>query len=674
MEFLDREIRFLKGVGEKRAQQLNKLGVYTIYDLFYFFPKKYVDFSSPCEIAFAPYDDASVVKATVLSKNNGVRINGGKTLFKVICADETSKLNLTFFNAEYTVKRLDVGKEYLFYGKFSGSMLCREISSPSFILAQGAVKLQPVYPLTAGLSSNILAKYIACALRDLELFFDFMPQDILEQYNLPSLDFALRHIHIATDNTSLETAKRRLIFDEFFILQLGIALMGESESKRTTVIAKKQDLSHMLKLLPFAPTGAQLRSIKDILADFKTGTAMNRLLQGDVGSGKTLVAAAASFVMSTNNYQSCMLAPTEILAFQHYNSLCEMFRGLNVNVALLTASAKAKERKELLSRLASGDIDILVGTHSVLNDAVIFKNLGLCITDEQHRFGVAQRTRISQKGDNPHVLVMSATPIPRTLAMIIYGNMQISVLDEMPVGRKPVESFFVGTDKRARMFGFIDKHVKLGKQAFIVLPAIEDCENMTELQSVTGYYNDAIKPLLPHIRTEILHGRMKAKEKQEIMERFKNGSIDLLCSTTVVEVGVDVPNAVLMIIENAERYGLSALHQLRGRVGRGSAQSYCIFVSDNKGKNVTERLKFLCSTQDGFAVSQYDLDHRGPGDFFGARQHGLPNLKIAQLSEDLTVLQQSQAAAEKLLKEDSQLEHHPHLKKRLEKLFEGFVL
>ena len=386
------------------------------------------------------------------------------------------------------------------------------------------------------------------------------------------------------------------------------------------------------------------------------------------------MAAAACFAMAQNGWQSCVMVPTEILANQHYKSFCEFFAEFDIKVALLTASTKAKERREILSLLENGRIDIIIGTHSLINSQVKFAKMGLCITDEQHRFGVRQRTMAQLKGVNPHIIVMSATPIPRTLAMIIYGNMEISVIDQMPAGRKPVETYFVGTDLRGRMFGFIDKHIKMGKQAYIVLPAVDPSENITELQSVKQYCEEVVKPLLPLAKVAVLHGKMKAAEKDDIMSRFKNGEIDILCSTTVIEVGVDVPNAVLMIIENAERYGLSALHQLRGRVGRGSDQSYCILVSDHKADSVKERLKFLCSTQNGFKVSQYDLDHRGPGDFFGKRQHGLPDLEIASMSEDIATLEKSQNACRQLLYENNWQQKYPLLVQRLNKLFEGFVL
>ncbi|MBQ6896616.1 MAG: ATP-dependent DNA helicase RecG [Oscillospiraceae bacterium] len=671
---LNTEIRFLKGVGEKRAQQLNRLGVYSVCDLLYLFPRKYIDFENPCEIALAPYDTPCVVKATVLKVANGVRVKGGRTLYKVVCADNTARLNLVFFNSEYTVKKLIVGEDYLFYGKLGGNMLTREMTSPLFIPAGTKIKQQPVYPMTQGINSNFLSKLTAQVFEQVGGIKDFMPPQIVSAFCLPDLDSSLKNIHFGRNAADIAAAKERLIFDEFFMLQLGMALIGENNERHTDVSLKNTDVSPFINSLGFTPTDAQNRVMGEILQGFKGSTAQNRLVQGDVGCGKTLVAAAAAFAMAQNGYQSCVMVPTEILAAQHYKSFCQFFEDFSINVALLTGSTKAKEKREILAKLEKGEIDIVIGTHSLISDNVKFYSLGLCVTDEQHRFGVRQRTLVSQKGTNPHIIVMSATPIPRTLAMIIYGNMEISIIDQMPKGRKPVKTYFVGTDLRARMFGFIDKHIKMGKQTYIVLPAVDPSEEITELQSVKQYCEEVVKPLLPHARAEILHGKMKPAEKDAVMARFKNGETDILCSTTVIEVGVDVPNAVLMIIENAERYGLSALHQLRGRVGRGSDQSYCILVSDHKGQNVQERLKFMCSTQDGFKVSQYDLDHRGPGDFFGKRQHGLPDMKIASMSEDITTLEKSQKACRMLLAEENWQQKYPLLTQRLTKLFEGFVL
>lgn len=671
---LNKDIRFLKGVGEKRAQQFYKLGVFTVQDLLYLFPRKYIDYSTPFAVAFAPFHEACVIKATVLQIGSGIRISGGRTMFKVICADDTARLTLTYFNSPYLVEKLKIGQDYLFYGKATGNMLNREMASPIFIPSDWPITQQPVYPLTAGLSTKVVSNTIKSAFDLVQTIPDFLPTEIITKFSFLPLYSALKNIHFATTNTMLEAAKKRLVFDEFFLLQLGLGLLGNQQQKYTNLQLTCFNIEDFLSSLPFCPTGAQLRAIQDIIQNFKSKNTMNRLLQGDVGSGKTLVGAAAMYCMAKNKVQSCMMAPTEILANQHYQNLKKLFANFPVKIALLTSSVKAKQKKEILQGLASGEIDILIGTHAILNTAVEFDKLGLCITDEQHRFGVKQRNLISQKGNNPHVLVMSATPIPRTLAMIIYGNMEISVINEMPKGRKPIQTLYVGTDKRARMFGFIDKHIQMGYQTYIVLPAIEESESLTDLQSVTAYCEEVVKPMLPHAKVGMLHGKMKPGEKEAVMSAFSNGELDLLCSTTVVEVGVDVPNAVLMIIENAERYGLSALHQLRGRVGRGQVQSYCILVSDHKGKNVQERLQFLCKNQDGFAVSQYDLDSRGPGDFFGSRQHGLPALKIAQLSQDITLLEQAQTAADYVLKKSPDLSLYPAIKQQVAHLFDDFTL
>ncbi|MBQ8604870.1 MAG: ATP-dependent DNA helicase RecG [Oscillospiraceae bacterium] len=671
---LQKDIRYLKGVGEKRAVMLNRLGVYTTEDLLYLLPRRYVDYSNPYEVAFAPYDERCAVKATVLQTNGGVRIRGGRTIFKVLCADDTARLELTFFNSEYTVRQLEVGREYIFWGKVSGGMLNRQMTTPIFIPADSPLTRRAVYPLTAGLSAKVVSNIIANAFKEIETIPDFMPQEILAENNLPDLYTALKNIHFPQNDRQLADAARRLAFDELFSLQLGLHLLNGQQRRKSNIKIKSVNIDDFLHSLPYSPTRAQFGAIRDILLDFKGETTMNRLVQGDVGSGKTLVAVSAMYCMAKNGWQSCMMAPTEILANQHYANLSKMLAPFGVKTGLLTASLKAKEKKEVIRALQAGEIDILIGTHAILSDKVQFKNLGLVVTDEQHRFGVNQRNTAGEKGENPHILVMSATPIPRTLAMIIYAGMQISVINEMPKGRKPVQTFLVGTDKRRRMFGFINKHIQAGYQTYIVLPAIEESENMTDLQSVTKYCNEVVKPMLPQARVGILHGKMKAAEKDSVMASFSAGEIDILCSTTVVEVGVDVPNAVLMIIENAERYGLSALHQLRGRVGRGDVQSYCILVSDKQNTNVQERLKFLAANPDGFAVSQYDLEHRGPGDFFGSRQHGLPLMKTASLCSDLELVQAAKEASARLLKESPDLTAYPAIKQRTAKMFESLTL
>ncbi|MBQ7902987.1 MAG: ATP-dependent DNA helicase RecG [Oscillospiraceae bacterium] len=673
-DILQQDIRYLKGVGEKRAVQLNRLGVFTVNDLLYLLPRRYIDYSDPYPLAYAPFDEACAVKAVVLQSKGGVRIRGGRTMFKVLCADDTARLEITFFNSEYTVKQLEVGQEYIFYGKVGGSMLNRQMTTPVFIPADSPLTRRAVYPLTAGLSAKMVSNMMAAAFERIDTIPDFMPRDILAENNLPDLYTALKNIHFPKNNEDLQQATGRLAFDELFSLQLGLNLLNGQQRRKTNVKVKSVNIDDFLHSLPYTPTGAQMRAIRDILLDFKGETCANRLVQGDVGSGKTLVAISAMYCMHKNGYQSCMMAPTEILANQHYANVKKMLEPFGVKVGLLTAGLKPKERREVLAQLESGEINILIGTHSVLSDKVQFKNMALFITDEQHRFGVNQRNIANAKGENPHILVMSATPIPRTLAMIIYAGMQISVIDEMPKGRKPVQTLLVGTDLRRRMFGFIDRHIKEGYQCYIVLPAIEENETMTDLQSVEKYCNEVVRPLLPQARVGMLHGKMKNREKDRIMTAFSNGEIDILCSTTVVEVGVDVPNAALMIIENAERYGLSALHQLRGRVGRGTVQSWCILVSDKKTPQVQERLKFMAANASGFAVSQYDLEHRGPGDFFGSRQHGLPLMKTAGLCSDLSLTQAAREAAIKILTDSPDLSEYPLIKQRTAKMFESLTL
>ena len=673
-DILQQDIRYLKGVGEKRAVQLNRLGVFTVNDLLYLLPRRYIDYSDPYPLAYAPFDEACAVKAVVLQSKGGVRIRGGRTMFKVLCADDTARLEITFFNSEYTVKQLEIGEEYIFYGKLGGSMLNRQMTTPVFIPADSPLTRRAVYPLTAGLSAKMVSNMMAAAFERIDTIPDFMPRDILAENSLPDLYTALKNIHFPKNNEDLQQATGRLAFDELFSLQLGLNLLNGQQRRKTNVKVKSVNIDDFLHSLPYTPTGAQMRAIRDILLDFKGETCANRLVQGDVGSGKTLVAISAMYCMHKNGYQSCMMAPTEILANQHYANVKKMLEPFGVKVGLLTAGLKPKERREVLAQLESGEINILIGTHSVLSDKVQFKNMALFITDEQHRFGVNQRNIANAKGENPHILVMSATPIPRTLAMIIYAGMQISVIDEMPKGRKPVQTLLVGTDLRRRMFGFIDKHIKDGYQCYIVLPAIEENETMTDLQSVEKYCNEVVRPLLPQARVGMLHGKMKNREKDRIMTAFSNGEIDILCSTTVVEVGVDVPNAALMIIENAERYGLSALHQLRGRVGRGTVQSWCILVSDKKTPQVQERLKFMAANASGFAVSQYDLEHRGPGDFFGSRQHGLPLMKTAGLCSDLSLTQAAREAAVKILTDSPDLSEYPLIKQRTAKMFESLTL
>ena len=529
-----------------------------------------------------------------------------------------------------------------------------------------------VYPGTEGLPASRHAACAHAALAYADELTDPLPSALLTRYRMPAKAQAVRAIHAPQNAADLAAARRRLIFEELYLLQIGIFLLRSHGRNRTSAPMHPLDLGPFWRSLPYPPTGAQRRSTEEIVGDLCGEVPMNRLLQGDVGSGKTLVAAAAIWFAAQNGWQSALLAPTEILARQHAATLADRLEPFGVNVTLLVGGMKAKERRIALSAIADGRAGLVVGTHAVLTDTVEFKNLGLAIVDEQHRFGVRQRGLLAGKAQSPHLLVMSATPIPRTLGLLMYGDLDISVLDDLPPGRKPVKTWFITGKKRRDMYGFLDKQIEAGHQVYIVCPAIEENEASGGLQAVTTYYTETACALLPRRRIGLLHGKLKPKEKDEVMQKFKTGELDVLVSTTVIEVGVDVPNATVMVIENAERFGLSALHQLRGRVGRGAADSCCILISDNVNEPVRERLQFLCRTPDGFAVAKYDLETRGPGDFFGAAQHGLPTLRVADLVQDTKTLRVAQDEAKALLAKDPNLIDPAHraLSDEVERLFE----
>lgn len=668
---LDSSVQYLKGVGEQRAKALAKLGIRTVGELLSYYPKGYIDFTSPYGPADVPPESVCAVKAAVCSVGQLKRIGGGRTLLKVYAADDSGTLEATFFNNPYISKKLKIGEEYIFYGKAVKQLGGCEMISPTVISANTAPEFCAVYPLTAGITSAYISKCVKTALEMLERpLCETLPQEILSEYNLPSYDYAVEQVHFPVSAKACENAKRRLVFEELYIFQLGLFFMKNQNRRHGAIPLEKQQLNDFYSHLPFTPTGAQKRAIDEICADLKRDIPMNRLLQGDVGSGKTLVAAAAMLVSAQNGKQSVLMAPTEILARQHAETLSRMLSPFGVNIALITGGLKGREKAAALAAVADGQADIIVGTHAVLSENVKFSSLALAVTDEQHRFGVNQRGALSQKGSKPpHILVMSATPIPRTLALLIYGDLEISVLDEIPPGRTPVKTYLINSDKRARMFGFIKKYIAEGRQAFIVCPMISESDS--ELMSVNEYYEHIAKPLLPDCKVGVMHGKMKPQEKAEIMQAFSRGEIDVLCSTTVVEVGVDVPNANIMVIENSERYGLSTLHQLRGRVGRGAAESFCILVSDCKGENARDRLRFICKTQNGFDLAQKDLETRGPGDFFGSRQHGIPALKIAGLISDSHILYLAQTEAKRTLQKYGTLENIPPLYNAVEKLFGG---
>ena len=669
----DTPVRYLKGVGPKTAEQFEKLGILTLSDLLCHYPRRYLDFSKPYSIAEAPADTECVVKAEVFAKPGGRILPGGRRMERITAGDDVSSLEITWFNNPYAAQKLELGQEYYFQGIVTGGMLRRQMVNPQ-VRTDAQVKSSPfeaVYPQTEGLTSSAIAKCVRQLLPHAELLPDPLPPEMLKKYRLLSKADAVRAIHCPATEEEAFAARRRLIYEELLVLQLGIGRMKNHGAASTGAPMKKADASPFWESLPFSPTGAQRRAVEEILTDMSGETSMNRLLQGDVGSGKTLVAAAAIWACIRAGYQAALLAPTEILASQHAENLNRLLSPFGMRAALLTGGMKAAARRTTLAAIRDDEADLIVGTHAILSEGVEFARLGLAVVDEQHRFGVRQRGLLAEKAANPHLLVMSATPIPRTLGLLMYGDLDISILDELPPGRKPVKTRCITGKKRADLYGFLDREIDSGRQVYIVCPAIEDAGG-SGLNAVKSYYEDIAKAYLPDRRVGLMHGKLKPKEKAEVMDDFKSGRLDALVSTTVIEVGVDVPNATVMVIENAERYGLSALHQLRGRVGRGAAESWCFLVSDNASESVQKRLKFLCSTSDGFAVAQYDLETRGPGDFFGSRQHGLPTLQIADLMNDTRTLHAAQSEAVALLAEDPLLERPEHalLARQVEQMFD----
>ncbi len=668
----DTPVRYLKGVGPKTAERFEKLGILTLSDLLCHYPRRYLDFSKPYSIAEAPSDTECVVKAEVFAKPGGRILPGGRRMERITAGDDVSSLEVTWFNNPYAVQKLELGQEYYFQGIVTGGMLRRQMVNPQ-VRTDAQVASSPfeaVYPQTEGLTSSAIAKCVRQLLPHVELLPDPLPPGMLKKYRLLPKADAVRAIHCPASEEEAFAARRRLIYEELLVLQLGIGRMKNHGAASTGAPMQKADASPFWDALPFSPTGAQRRAVEEILTDMAGETSMNRLLQGDVGSGKTLVAAAAIWACIRAGYQAALLAPTEILASQHAENLNRLLAPFGMRVALLTGGMKAAPRRTTLAAIRDDEADLIVGTHAILSEGVDFARLGLAVVDEQHRFGVRQRGLLAEKAANPHLLVMSATPIPRTLGLLMYGDLDISILDELPPGRKPVKTRCITGKKRADLYGFLDREIGAGRQVYIVCPAIEDAGG-SGLNAVKSYYEDIAKALLPDRRVGLMHGRLKPKEKAAVMEDFKAGRLDALVSTTVIEVGVDVPNATVMVIENAERYGLSALHQLRGRVGRGAAESWCFLVSDNASESVQKRLRFLCSTSDGFAVAQYDLETRGPGDFFGSRQHGLPTLQVADLMNDTRTLHAAQSEAAALLAADPLLERPEHalLAHQVEQMF-----
>ncbi len=623
----------LKGVGPKRAEQFGRLGVFTVGQLINYYPRTYENWSVITDIADVPDGATVCIRATVGSAFSSSFTRSGKTIFKTAVYDDSGGAELIFFNNRYITSMLAYGHTYLFYGKASHTFDGVSMISPSFSKVSDGVSLQPIYNLTAGLNNNYLIRCVRTALQMLpEQINDPLPEDVRKRFGLCGLKFALENIHFPKDPEALAQARKRLVAEELLVLNLGLRQLKLHKRSENKNIIKKDYSSEFGKLLPFSMTNAQKRAIADCVGDvMNPGLTLNRLVQGDVGSGKTAVAASLCYTFIKNGWQCAFMAPTEILAEQHYNSLKEIFKNTDIEIALLKGSLKAKEKTEVREKLAAGEIDLVIGTHALITDKTEFSDLALVVTDEQHRFGVEQRAKLLSKGNNPHLLVMSATPIPRTLGLIIFGDLDISVIDELPPGRQEIDTLLIDSSKRDRALGFIRSEVSRGRQAYIVCPLVE--EGDVELASAEEYAAELMLNHFSDIAVGILHGRMKPAEKEAVMRDFSRNKVKILVATTVIEVGIDVPNATIMMIENAERFGLSQLHQLRGRVGRGSEKSWCILVSDSTTENSAERLKTMCTTRDGFKIADADLKLRGPGDFFGSRQHGLPQLSVSSLAD-----------------------------------------
>ena len=671
MPALDDSIQFVKGIGPKKAKLFEKLHIRTLRDALETYPRDYEDRTRITRIADIDAEDKYAIRAVVGTEPKVNRIRKGLTLVKCTIFDESGSLNVTYFNNPYAAALLRVGQEYVFYGKVQGWGRGRTLISPqSEKVAPDAAhpgRIVPVYPLTAGLTQRDMERVTDAALAAVPGGWpDPLPEVLRAKYRLLDAADALAAIHRPQTADEVGQARRRMVFEELFLLCCGLQQLKERRKADTGIVFAQNGLDAFFETLPFSPTGAQRRAIAEIAADCASGRPMNRLVQGDVGSGKTVVAAALCALAAQNGWQAAFMAPTEILAAQHAETLAPMLEKLGISCTLLTGSMTAAQKRAALAAIETGAAQVVVGTHALIQQGVTFHRLGAVVADEQHRFGVAQRAALSAKGETPHVLVMSATPIPRTLALILYGDLDVSVLDEIPPGRSPVETYAVGQNMRKRITAFIDKQVEAGGQAYVVCPLVEEGE--TGLKSAEQHAKD-LQAALPHRRIAVLHGRMKNADKEQVMRDFAARQYDILVATTVIEVGVDVPNANLMVVEDADRFGLSQLHQLRGRVGRGTRQSYCIFFGADKGDAARERLKILCRTGDGFEVARADLAQRGPGDFFGRRQHGLPALHVADLAADLALMQDAREEAEAILQHDPALGGYPVLRARVERMF-----
>ena len=644
----DTRIQFLKGVGEARAKSLAKQGIYSIGDLLRNYPRAYEDWNNTTLLRDAQINENICVRAIVAQNPQVVQISGGRILVKTVISDGSDYIPVTFFNNKYVKDQLIEDQEYLFFGKITlDKYNNKTMLSPRFEKSLEKQRIRPIYKATSSMPSKTTERLVETALREIKgNIQEIIPGYIVKKYRLMSFEDTLIAVHFPESEEQLALAKRRLIFEELLLLQMGLMSEKTEGGNRTSNPIENDYTEEFYASLPFDPTNAQKRAVSEAVEDMKSNKQMNRLLQGDVGSGKTAVAAALMYNAVKNGFQAALMAPTEVLANQHFKTLCNFF-GEDIKICLLTGSVTAAKKRDIRERLKDGDCDIVVGTHAIIQNDVEFNNLGLVITDEQHRFGVSQRANLSNKGNNPHTLVMSATPIPRTLAMMIYGDLDISVLDELPKGRQPVKTYHVPTSYHERIYNFIRKNIAVGQQAYIVCPLVSESD--IDLVPATEYYDYLKSTYFADCTLGLLHGQMKPKEKDAVMNRFYSGEIQLLISTVVIEVGVDVPNATVMAIENAERFGLSQLHQLRGRIGRGSKESTCILLSDAQNEDAVDRFETMCRTTDGFEIAKKDLEMRGPGDFFGSRQHGLPDMRIANLMTDSRILYEAQKTAKELV-------------------------
>lgn len=677
---INESIQYVKGIGPKKAEKLNKLGIYTIKDLLYYFPRQFEDRSVIKKIAQLEDEEKVTVKA-LITNIESYTPKKGMTITRIDVKDDTGFAKLTFFNREYIKNTFRVGDSILAFGKVKKNGRFVELNSCELEYLSASPKnigkLVPVYPLSYGVTNKDIMNTVRMVFESKDIKIpEYMPEYILKKYRLCGIEYAIKNIHFPKDKESLKIALYRLIFEELLVLQLGLFMYkGGSSNEKGILFKRDQRLDEVLESLPFSLTRAQNRALNEIIDDMCSEKVMNRLVQGDVGSGKTVVALLALAECVFNGYQGALMAPTEILAQQHYESFTETFEDIGINVELLTGSVTKKQKEGILQRAKDGEIDILIGTHALIEDNVEFKNIGLVITDEQHRFGVRQRGKLSSKGESPDILVMTATPIPRTLALILYGDLDISIIDELPPGRQPIETIAVEKKKRGKVYNsLVRREVDKGRQVYIVCPLVEESETL-DITSATETAEEIKRDFFPDLRVGLLHGKMKPSEKDTIMTAFKNHELDILVSTTVIEVGVNVPNSTLMIIENAERFGLAQLHQLRGRVGRGKHQSYCVLIYGSNSEVCRKRMNIMEETNDGFKISEKDLEIRGPGEFFGTMQHGVPELKVANLFKHMKILKTVQQEARIIIGEDPTLDFKEYrgLKREIESKFKDKI-